>query len=179
MYLSIQITVNQMLECVTTIQHTSKNSFTVVFVSFYLMGASNDDGCLTGIDVKTIRIVVFASLFGIAILCAVAVCTFLLYRRLTSSKWTVRPATTRIKIRYIFIIILAKYYCSTHNPKPQFGTEKGEHKITILFEIKWRRVYICEREKKRDRACRRRKKGKKKQQQHFFFLMSISNSSAA
>jgi hypothetical protein len=72
------------------------------------------------------------------------------------------------KVYIYYPIILAKYYCSTHNPKPQFGTEKGEHKITILFEIKWRRVYICEREKKRDRACRRRKKGKKKQQQHFF-----------
>ena len=163
-----------MLECVTTKRHTSKNSFIVVFVSFYLMVASNDDGCLTGIDVKTIRIVVFASLFGIAILCAVAVCTFLLYRRLTSSKWTVRPATTRIKIRYIYYYFSEILLLNAH-PRPQLGTEKGEHKITILFEIKWRRVYICEREK-RDRAWRRRKKGKKN---NIFFLMSISNSSAA
>ncbi|EFX88756.1 hypothetical protein DAPPUDRAFT_234122 [Daphnia pulex] len=52
------------------------------------------------IDVTMIRIVVFASLFGVAVVCVVAVCAFLLYRRLTStngaSKW--KPATTRIKI---------------------------------------------------------------------------------
>nr|CAH0107003.1 unnamed protein product [Daphnia galeata] len=64
---------------------------------------------MSGIDVKTIRIVVFASLFGIAILCAVAVCTFLLYRRLTSSKWTVRPATTRIKIRNCVSFLTGDY----------------------------------------------------------------------
>ncbi|KZS10980.1 Uncharacterized protein APZ42_024422 [Daphnia magna] len=57
---------------------------------------------MTGIDVKMIRLVVFASLFGVAVLCIVAVCAFLLHRHLTSKirKWKLPslPATTRIKI---------------------------------------------------------------------------------
>lgn len=103
-----------------------------------------DDWCLTGsIDVTTIRIVVFASLFGVAIVCVVAVCAFLLYRRLTStngaSKWT--PATTaRIKIRYFIFYFFILANCSTQ--PPQLDTE-NENK-----NLKKKRRGVWERERK-------------------------------
>lgn len=109
-----------------------------------------DDWCLTGsIDVTTIRIVVFASLFGVAIVCVVAVCAFLLYRRLTStngaSKWT--PATTaRIKIRYFIFYFFILANCSTQ--PPQLDTEnenknlkkKGEEFESVKEKTKFSHV---------------------------------------
>ena len=104
-----------------------------------------DDWCPTGIDVRTIRIVVFASLFGVGVVCAVAVCAVLLYRRLTStnglSKWT--PATTRIKIRYFFFSFQRIAQHIHRN-----STQKTRKEIKKKKEKKRRGVWERERKNK-------------------------------